>query len=365
MRSVRYNQFRRELAILAKEKRTPIAGQFELTACCNLDCKMCYIHNADSNALHARELSTETWIRIFDEAYDMGLMFATLTGGECLLRRDFKDLYLHLWNKGVNITIFTNGTLIDDNYVDFFKEYPPKKIRISLYGSNESAYQKVTGHEGFQKVFSAYHKLRNAKIPVGVTITPSSYMKDDFMNIRHLCKESGIKCPPASFYLAKNRDDPNKDDYFLTIDEIVSLARQEALQKGKTLTPVDNPPKPCGDCTESPVGLRCGAGKIGAFVGWDGIMHPCASLHEGTASLLKMSYAEAWEETKALVDRLLWGAECVGCPYENVCPQCPTRRLNNVFSGHCNPEVCELARRLVAAGVKSINQAAELCDNFD
>ena len=31
-----------------------------------------------------------------DEAYDNGMMYASLTGGECLIRKDFKDLYLHL-----------------------------------------------------------------------------------------------------------------------------------------------------------------------------------------------------------------------------------------------------------------------------
>ena len=365
MRSITYKQYAKELALTAKEKRMPIGAQYELTACCNLDCKMCYVHNADSNALHARELSTETWKRIFDEAYEMGLLFATLTGGECLLRKDFRELYLHLWNKRVNITIFTNGILIDDSYVEFFKMYPPRKIRISLYGSSEAAYHNVTGHEGFRKAISAYQRLLNAKIPVGVSITPSSYMKDDFMNIRHFCKDSGIKCPPANFYLAKNRDNPDKDDYFLTIDEIVLLASEETVQRGKVLIPVENPPDPCGNCAVATEKLRCGAGRIGAFVSWDGTMHPCASMHEGTASLLKMSYAEAWEETKALVDRALWGSECVGCPYDSVCPQCPARRLNGVFSGHCNPSVCELAKRLVAAGVKKLDQLPEPCDHFD
>ena len=364
MQSKTLKDFQKELALVAKVKRVPIGAQFELTACCNLDCKMCYVHNADSNALRARELSTDTWKRIFDEAYDMGLLFATLTGGECLLRKDFKDLYLHLWNKGVNITVFTNGTLIDDSYVDFFKKYPPKKIRISLYGSNEAAYQTVTGHKGFQKAISACHKLKDAKIPVGVAVTPSSYMKNDFMNIRRLCKESGIKCAPANFYLAKNRDNPEKNDYNLTIEEIVSLATEEALLKGKSLTPIADPPMPCGSCTEAPVGAPCGAGRSGAFICWDGTMHPCASMHEGTASLLQMSYADAWEKTKALADSVLQGAECIGCPYDNVCPPCPVRRLDGVFSGHCNPEVCELARRLVAAGVKSIDQPAEVCDGF-
>lgn len=353
-----FEQWKKDLLMSAKEMRIPIVGQYELTACCNLDCKMCYIHNADSNALHNRELSTETWLRIFDEAYDMGLMFATLTGGECLLRRDFKELYLHLWNKSVRISIFTNGTLIDDDYIEFFKNYPPAKIRISLYGSNEEAYLKVTGHTGFKKATSAYKKLLASNIPVGIAVTPSSYMKDDYMNIRHFCENNGIYCPPANYYLTKNRENPDKDDYSLTIDEIVSLETEVALQKG-ALVPMDNPPEPGGSCTEAPVGLVCNAGRGAVLVSWDGTMHPCASLHEGTASLLKMSYAEAWEETKALVDKVLRGAECVGCPYDSVCPKCPVMRSTSTHSGHCNPDVCELSRRFVAAGVRKLDMRQE------
>ena len=142
MQNKMYEQWKTKLVLAAKEKRIPILGQFELTPCCNLDCKMCYVHNSHSNALRTRELSTETWVRIFNEAYDMGLMFATLTGGECLLRHDFRDLYLHLWNKRVRITIFTNGILINDDLVEFFTMYPPEKIRISIYGSCETAYRE-------------------------------------------------------------------------------------------------------------------------------------------------------------------------------------------------------------------------------
>lgn len=353
MPNITYKQWEEELLLSAKENRVPVVAQYELTACCNLDCKMCYIHNADSNSLRDRELPTETWLRIFDEAYDMGLMFATLTGGECLIRRDFKQLYLHLWEKSVGIDIFTNGTLIDDEYVEFFKKYPPRKIRISLYGSSEEAYLKVTGHKGFQKATTAYQKLLASKIPVGIAVTPSSYMKDDYLNIRRFCLDNGIHCPPANYYLAKNRDNPEKDDYNLTIDEIISLETEVAMQKG-ALVPMDNPPESCGNCTEAPVGLVCNAGRGAVLVSWDGTMHPCASLHEGTASLLKMSYAEAWEETKALVDRVLRPAECVGCPYDSVCPPCPVRRSTSVYSGHCNPDVCELSRRFVAAGIKKL-----------
>ncbi len=361
MQNDMYEQWKTALVLSAKEKRVPIIGQYELTPCCNLDCKMCYVHNANSNSLRSKELTTETWIRIFDEAYNMGLMFATLTGGECLLRRDVKDLYLHLWHKRVRITIFTNGILINDEYVDFFKKYPPENIRISLYGSCESAYRKVTGHEGFHKAVSAYRKLLNAKIPVGVAVTPSSYMKDDYMNIRHFCLENGIHCPPANYFLTKNRDNPDKNDHNLTIDEIVSLASEEALLKRK-LIPLTCTPEPCGSCTEAPAGLTCGAGRSMAIVSWDGTMHPCVSLPEGEASLLKMSYADAWKQTVKLADEMLLGAECVGCPYDNVCPKCPAMRLTSLHLGHCNPDVCELTRRMVATGIRKLNQATENCD---
>ena len=73
--------------------------------------------------MKSRELTTEQWKRIFDEAYDAGMMFATLTGGECLLREDFRELYLHLWNKRVMVTVLTNGYLINDDYVAFFEKY--------------------------------------------------------------------------------------------------------------------------------------------------------------------------------------------------------------------------------------------------
>lgn len=91
-------------------------------------------------------------------------------------------------------------------------------------------------------------------------------------------------------------------------------------------------------------------------------MYPCASLPEGSTSLLNASYAQAWEDTKNLVDSMLLGAECVGCPYDSVCPKCPVTRLMDMHYGHCNTDLCELTRRMVSAGVKKLDQPVEECD---
>jgi MoaA/NifB/PqqE/SkfB family radical SAM enzyme len=132
MDKISFSKFKERMIKTAAVTKTPICCTFELTPRCNLDCKMCYVHNKESNSLKEMELPTNTWKRVFDEAYNSGMLFATLTGGECLLRSDFRELYLHLWNKRVYMTVFTNGILLDEEYVSFFKKYKPQKIQISL-----------------------------------------------------------------------------------------------------------------------------------------------------------------------------------------------------------------------------------------
>ena len=359
MRNLAYEKWKRQMVRAAKEMEQPVVGHFELTPRCNLDCKMCYIHNQESNALRDRELSTEKWKQIFDDAFDCGMLFANLTGGECLLRSDFKELYLHLWNKRVLITVMTNGTLIDDQYLAFFEKYPPVDFQISLYGSCEEGYRNVTGHHGFEKAVRAIRALMNLKIPVHVAVTPSSYMRDDFINIRKFCKENKFWSNPSTFHLTKKRDNPDYNDHELSIEEIVNLSVEQA-QLSRSLTPMEGElPPSMGTATTAPKGTKCTAGKAIAVVSFDGTMHPCSMLPIGKASVLEMSYSDAWEKTKEAARKVLLGMECVGCAYDKTCPKCPAIRLTGLHTGHCNPDVCELTKRLVAAGVKKLDTPQE------
>lgn len=359
MRNRTYEKWKKQMLRSAKERKVPIVGHFELTPRCNLDCKMCFVHNQDSNALKNRELSTEKWKQIFDEAYDCGMMFASLTGGECLLREDFKELYLHLWKKRVFITVMTNGILLGSDMLAFFREYPPADVQISLYGSNEDGYLRVTGHRGFEKAVAAIQGLTEMNIPVHVAVTPSKAMGDDMINIHRYCKENKIWCEPSNFYLAKKRDNPSENDQSLSIDEIIRLSIEQA-KVHRELTPFEGALPPCGgSCTEAPKGTTCTAGNAIAVVSWDGIMHPCTLLLVGTASVKEMSYAEAWEKTKQAAQEILRGMECVDCAYHEACPKCIAMRVADFYTGHCNPDVCEVTRKLVELGVSKMHGKTE------
>lgn len=363
MRNKAYMEMRERLVNAAKAQKKPVLGHFELTARCNLDCKMCYVHTQDNAEALRKELTTEQWKRIFDDAYDCEMLYASISGGECLLRKDFKELYLHLWKKRIFVTVLTNGTLINDEYVDFFKTYPPDMIQISLYGSSEDGYLRVTGHKGFEKTIASITALQNAGIDVRVAITPSKYMKEDFIDILKLCREKRFYIVSPDILLVENRDDPTKNDYFLTQDEVVSLSKQRA-ELSKPLVPMDNPPEPFGPMTEAPkMGLTCNAGNSLATVTWDGKMYPCYNAMVGDGiSLLETSYAEAWKQTVKAASEVVQGAECVGCAYEKTCPKCPAFRLKDLHSGHCNTATCALTRELVAAGVKKLDEEQKIHD---
>ena len=353
-----YDAWAKRVKLAGKAKQIPVCGHFELTPRCNFDCKMCYIHNQDSNKMKDRELTTEQWKRIFDEAYDAGMMFVNLTGGECLLRDDFKELYLHLWNKRIMITVLTNGLLIDDAYVEFFKQHLPDHIQITLYGSSEENYLNVTGHRGFTRVTENIQKLIAAGIRVKVAVTPSKYSVDDYVATVKYIKDHRFPISRTEMILAPKRDTPEENAHYLSCDEIVRLS-VEREQLSRKVEPLSCTPEPCGDCKKAAkTGSFCNAANGLAYMTWDGKMHPCGMMMlDAGAPLLEMSFAEAWEQTKKVSSQIVHGVECEGCPYDELCPKCPQMRLLDLKSGHCNPNVCEITRKLVAAGAKRFKQA--------
>ena len=79
-----------------KRRATEDAGEHippfliaSITSQCNLHCAGCYsrCNNATVDTAPVQQLSAEEWLRIFDEADELGISFILLAGGEPLLRR--------------------------------------------------------------------------------------------------------------------------------------------------------------------------------------------------------------------------------------------------------------------------------------
>jgi MoaA/NifB/PqqE/SkfB family radical SAM enzyme len=124
-------------------ERVPLYAMLELTWHCNFRCVHCFQEGL-RDAHH--ELSTAEWKQLLDELADLGCVFLVLTGGEALVRADFADIYRHAIDRGFVVTIFTNGSLIDQELLALWAERPPRKVEMSLYGMSAEKHRAVTGH---------------------------------------------------------------------------------------------------------------------------------------------------------------------------------------------------------------------------
>lgn len=102
----------------------PISGTFELTSRCNFDCKMCYIHGKNCAELQKEELSAAEWIELGKKARDAGTVFLLITGGEPLIRSDFREIYTELKKLGLVISLNTNASLLQEETAELLIKNP-------------------------------------------------------------------------------------------------------------------------------------------------------------------------------------------------------------------------------------------------
>ncbi|MDO4556415.1 MAG: radical SAM protein, partial [Lachnospiraceae bacterium] len=347
---VRYRMEMEEfLRVKALEEGIPMYGKFELTPLCNLDCKMCYVHLKRDQLKGSQLLSVAQWQHLMKEAADAGMQFATLTGGECLTYPGFQDLYLYLQSMGVQIIVMTNGVLISEEWIRFFTEHPPKIIQISLYGSTENAYEKVTGHRYFRQVMQGIQIITKAGLPLQIAVTPSRYMEDGEEIIRLADHWGDTFIISASLFDPYEETGRKGQQVDMPEEDYLKLYRLQAMLCGRELRPgcLESLPLPKEkNVQETPRGVRCGAGRSGFVITWDGRIQPCSMLRGIQRFPLKEGFANSWECIHQSVENILRPIECEICRYQNVCIQCVAEHARTAPEGHASPKVCAWRKRL-------------------
>lgn len=345
----RYKAVRQYLSFAARDKNIPLSGKFELTPFCNFSCKMCYVY-LKRDQLQGRSLLTvEQWKSIMSDAVRHGMMYATLTGGECLTYPGFRELYLYLRGMGVELNIFTNGALMNADMVGFLKANPPAMIQITLYGASEDAYERVTGQRAFRIVRENICRLKEAGIPLTLAITPSAYMTDGEEIVR-LAHELGVSFNINSGLMAPRQEtgrtkaDAELDVYI----RMMKLRRSLLGSAEESAEDEDDLPDVAGGTGEKKYGVTCGAGRSTFSVSWCGEMRPCNTFPGEAQQVLDIGFAEAWKRTNAWAREFPLPVECQGCSYQKICKHCVAEHASGAPTGHANPAICAYGKRLVS-----------------
>ena len=341
----------------------PYSASFEITPLCNLDCKMCYVHLDNEQLIEKGILSTDEWIDILQQAIDAGIMHADLTGGECLTHPGFKQIYLYLISHGIKVAVLTNGLLLSQEMINFFSKYPPSIIQITLYGSNDEIYEKVTGKAVFDKVFNAINLAKNAGLNLRIVMTPNRYMQGDEKHILDMLHNIGIKYEIGSATLPPRTETGRLyDDFTMDVELYAHMMKLENQYRSKNHS-YSNVPKVEYKFRvrgmENVKGLPCAAGTAAFHINWKGEMTPCIPYYTLKHSVRKKQLLQAWEYINNRVRTFSEPVQCVTCSYRDICNTCSAEKTSCVLNGPINIYVCKRLEQMIKHGL--INHPTTIC----
>ena len=327
LRTLDYSSWSLGLKQRVGARRVPLAGTIELTRRCNNRCRHCYnnLPATDARALKD-ELRTGELIRILDEAAAAGCVWLLLTGGEIFLRPDFKEIYIHAKQKGLLVTLFTNGTQVTPEIAELLAIHRPFSIEITLYGATRRTCERVTGNPGsFGQCLRGIRYLQDRGLPLQLKATASSINRHEIQAMKRLAEdELGLPFRFDALLNARCDGSPGPLDVRLGPAEVVRLdladpervAALDGFARRRTGLVLDK---------ENKALYPCGGGAHSFAVDPYGRLRACALSPEGGFDLRRGSFQEGWgrylaELAGRTVDR---DTKCLRCSLRELCGMCP------------------------------------------
>lgn len=165
-----------------------------ITSSCNLHCAGCYsrANHACSDAAPVQQLTDEDWDKIFVEAKDLGIGFILLAGGEPMIRKDvIRKAATH---PEILFPIFTNGTMINDEYCKLFEDNRNLVPVISIEGRKEKTDNR-RGDGVYDKTMGAMALMKEKQLIFGASVTVTTENLEEVTSDEFLAKleEQGCK----------------------------------------------------------------------------------------------------------------------------------------------------------------------------
>ena len=355
---INYGEVTKFYGLKFRNLHIPFSGSFELTPRCNMNCKMCYIRMDEKEMEKVgHELPVEEWIRIAREAVAAGMTMVLLTGGEAILYKGFKQFYLELRKMGVLISINTNGTLFNDKWIEFFRENPPLKFNITIYGGSNETYAQLCGNpSGFDQLKRNVELLQSNGFDIMLNCTITKQNMHDMENIFNFGREHNLTVHTTTYNFPPVRkegiDDPAlsrmtateaaKARIFLNWcavhnDTKFKLSGQATLNQISQAHPTED------DCGEI-VGDRvlCAAGRSNFWVTWDGRMLPCGMLPDMSFPLRDRPFKDVWQKVVAETGKITLAPECKRCKKNSICKPCAAKLKSETgFYDQKAPYLCQ------------------------
>lgn len=279
-------------------KPKPLFVIVALTNRCVSHCRYCSIPDR-----RQREMTTDEIKSLIDQIVDMGTQRLGLWGGEPLVRDDIGEIVDYAVEKGLYVTVDSNGYLIPHK-IDQLKNL--QHLLLSIDGPEE-ANDANREKGGFRKVMKAIEvaSKKNINLWTITVLTKNNIDEKSLDFLLDIADEYNFTTSFQLLHHSKNFGDsttlrPTPEEYNNALRYLMKK-KSEGRRIGTSYAAfrhlIDWPDHSKYILPDRKRGWKCWAGKFYANVDADGSVYPCSLLVEKVPSknFLEVGFKEAFE----------------------------------------------------------------------
>ena len=311
--------------------------QWHLTEKCNLACTHCYQEGRTIKEMTLPEIKSTVrhlsdTIKQWSDSYGIPFVLgSSITGGEPFLRKDLPVVLKELADNHFNVSVLTNGTLVDKEKARMLADLPVQGVQVSLEGP-ETIHEEIRGKGSFSSAMKGVERLLDSGVVVTLNVTLSEINVDYFKEIVAVATGLGVQRLGFSRLVPYGRG-------FGLISRMLSKERVRAAYDEITSTKVPGLDIVTGDPVASQMGDDtggeddddgfplggCAAGVSGITLLPDGTISPCRRMGISIGNILNDSLREVWATSTvlaALREKSSYKGKCATCRRWSNCRGC-------------------------------------------
>jgi radical SAM protein with 4Fe4S-binding SPASM domain len=332
-----------DMTHMAKKKTIPISVLVEVTYRCNEKCLHCCLDEYKSKGLSLEEYET-----LFDQMSDAGTFYMILTGGEPFTRPDFLDIVRSARKRRFSLTIFTNGTLINEDIAKELKDLHVQDVHISIYSADPKVHDKITGlPNSFERSVQAIQFLVKHGMIVRIKCPLMKITVDGIADIKNLAKNLGVSVQFGEIITAQNDGDVSTCLLRLSQEQMRHAIADPEVSSQRPIplsTSIDLNATPCDVVFN------------GGAVDPDGNVYVCNQLRKALGNVKTTHFAKIWKDSPVANElrqiTLAHLQSCSECDLLQYCTRCPGLALledGNIYG--CSSAAKEVAQARRHLGV--------------
>lgn len=286
---------------------------FVLLSRCNHNCIHCYIPGHDSSGLSSNKIK-----QCIDEAYSLGALNVTFTGGEILLREDLLDLINYARQKHMRVFLMSNGYALDEQYIMKLAKLYIAEFSTTIYSMEPSIHDAITRVPGsLNKTLKNVELLQNHNISVTIKTPLMEKNKFSYREVEKYAHFNGFNFRTSPSIFSKTDGESTPHNYEIQTDLRTIVCETDTINaryRGELISQNN------GD-------IPCIAGHSNICVNYDGKVWPCNTLPLCVGDIHKNSLGEIWHHSEVLKE---WRQKCKqmpracqSCNLHKNCVRCP------------------------------------------